>query len=237
MSVAGGLIARNRSRFDGFPEPLLDSYEASLRALEPRLHPLAAPELVAGRPRPDGHQPALLGIRRRVLQGRTADGGRHPLGHVRAARPRGRRPHRAVRAPGCLLPPQRTLDALAHRTEPPGAVGRLRPPPLQGQLEELLPRCSVLRRRPRALRDDPREPCGTARALPRRACAPLLRARFRLPHLRPGRAWPPGEFRPPALPHLRGGSWRRRAGPTRASTSTAEFRSSSVCTVPCASAI
>ena len=34
MSVAGGLIARNRSRFDGFPEPLLESYEGSLRALD-----------------------------------------------------------------------------------------------------------------------------------------------------------------------------------------------------------
>ncbi len=39
MSVAGGLIARNRSRFDGFPEPLLEAYESSLRALEPRLTP------------------------------------------------------------------------------------------------------------------------------------------------------------------------------------------------------
>ena len=39
MTVAGGLIARNRSRFDGFPEPLLESYESSLRALEPRLTP------------------------------------------------------------------------------------------------------------------------------------------------------------------------------------------------------
>ena len=39
MSVAGGLLARNRSRFDGFPEPLLQAYETSLRALEPRLTP------------------------------------------------------------------------------------------------------------------------------------------------------------------------------------------------------
>ena len=39
MSVAGRLIVRNRSRFDGFPEPLLEAYERSLRALEPRLTP------------------------------------------------------------------------------------------------------------------------------------------------------------------------------------------------------
>ena len=39
MSVGTQLIVRNRARFDGFPEPLLESFEASVRALEPRLTP------------------------------------------------------------------------------------------------------------------------------------------------------------------------------------------------------
>ena len=39
MSVAGELVARNHARFEGFPEPLLEAYEASVRALEPRLTP------------------------------------------------------------------------------------------------------------------------------------------------------------------------------------------------------
>ncbi len=39
MSVASELVARNRDRFEGFPEPLLEAYEASLRALDPRLTP------------------------------------------------------------------------------------------------------------------------------------------------------------------------------------------------------
>ena len=39
MSVAGELAARNRERFEGFPEPLLEACEMGLRALEGRLTP------------------------------------------------------------------------------------------------------------------------------------------------------------------------------------------------------
>ena len=39
VSLADDLVARHRSRFDGFPEPLFEAYAESLRALEPRLTP------------------------------------------------------------------------------------------------------------------------------------------------------------------------------------------------------
>ena len=39
MSITGELLARHRERLSGFPAPLLQHFEAGLRALAPRLSP------------------------------------------------------------------------------------------------------------------------------------------------------------------------------------------------------
>ena len=82
MSVAGGLIARNRSRFDGFPEPLLEAYETSLRTLEPRLTPTQLEGWSRGGLDLMAISLRSWGVRRRVLQGRPSHGRVDPLGHL-----------------------------------------------------------------------------------------------------------------------------------------------------------